>query len=150
VLSAQVYATDGVTPVPGKGPLAEGADFSLVFDGAACELTLRTLTAPAVIGVGERLKIVYRTQLDTNTQNAVMLTNVAGAVEWFNGPMSDQMRLAYTSELTDGTVGTVDHEDAHTGSSRPRHEGEKAATLQVDGMSPGIVDPGDYLLYTIT
>src|SRR5690606_4203706 len=50
---------------------------------------------------------------------------------------------------TDGTIDTVDHEDAHTVSIMPRLYAEKAAVLQVDGMSPGIVDPGDYLRYTI-
>lgn len=149
ILSAQVYATDGVTPVPGKGPLAAGTDFSVAFDGVSCELMLRTLSADAVIGIGERLKIVYRTQLDANTRNAVMLTNVAAAVEWFNGPASDPMRLAYTRELTDGTVDTVDHEDAHTVVVMPRLYAEKAAALEVDAMSPGIVDPGDVLRYTI-
>src|SRR5690606_11239085 len=79
----------------------------------------------------------------------VMLTNVAAAVEWFNGPASDPMRLAYTRELTDGTVDTVDHEDAHTVVVMPRLYAEKAAALEVDAMSPGIVDPGDVLRYTI-
>ncbi|MCH8116763.1 MAG: hypothetical protein IIA78_01430, partial [Proteobacteria bacterium] len=41
VLSAQVFAADGVTPVPGKGPLVEGTDYSLSFVGVpTCELTL--------------------------------------------------------------------------------------------------------------
>ena len=39
VLSARVFAADGVTPVPGKGPLVQGTDYSLVYNGAACELT---------------------------------------------------------------------------------------------------------------
>ena len=32
----------------------------------------------------------------------------------------------------------------------PRLYAEKSAALQVDAMSPGIVDPGDVLRYTIT
>ena len=55
VLSARVFAADGVTPVPGKGPLVQGTDYSLAYNGAACELTFNTLTAASVIGVGERL-----------------------------------------------------------------------------------------------
>mgnify|MGYP000526600074 CR=1 FL=1 len=39
----------------------------------------------AMIGPGERLVVRYRTQLDADTQDGVALTNVAGAVEWFNG-----------------------------------------------------------------
>ena len=55
---------DGVTPVPGKGPLVQGTDYSLVYNGAACELTFTTLnTAASVISENERLLITYRTQL---------------------------------------------------------------------------------------
>ena len=42
ILSAQVFGVDGITPVPGKGPLTEGVDYTLNFSGApSCELTLR-------------------------------------------------------------------------------------------------------------
>lgn len=115
VQSAQVFAADGVTPVPGKGPLISGTDFSVSYNGAAtCELTLTLLTAASTIGPNERLIITYRTELDANTQNGVALTNVAGATQWFNGDISNTDRQAYTRTLTDGTVGTLDHEDAHT------------------------------------
>ena len=53
VLSAQVFAADGVTPVPGKGPLVAGSDFTLSYAGApTCALTLAMLTPAAVIGAG--------------------------------------------------------------------------------------------------
>ena len=42
IQSARVFAADGVTPVPGKGPLVQGADYSLAYNGAACELTFIT------------------------------------------------------------------------------------------------------------
>ena len=132
VLSARVFAADGVTPVPGKGPLVQGTDYSLVYNGAACELTLNTLTAASVIGVGERLMIAYRTQLDAGTQNGITLTNVAGATQWYNDADTNPNRTAYTRTLTDGTVGIVDHEDAHTVTVVPRLYAEKAAALQVD------------------
>ena len=149
VLSARVFAADGVTPVPGKGPLVQGTDYSLVYNGAACELTFNTLTAASVIGVSERLVIAYRTQLDSDTQYGSPLTNVAGATQWFNDDDTNPTRLVYTRTLTDGTVGIVDHEDAHTVAVVPRLYAEKAAALQVDSMSPGIVDSGDVLRYTI-
>ena len=149
VLSARVFAADGTTPVPGKGPLVQGTDYSLVYDGAACELTFRTLTAASVVGVGERLIIAYRTQLDADTQNGITLTNVVGATEWFNDFGSNPGRSVYTRTLTDGTVGTFDHEDAHTVNVMPRLYAEKAAALQLDRLSPGLVDPGDVLRYTI-
>ena len=46
VTSARVFAADGVTPVPGKGPLVQGTDYSLAYNGAACELTLNDADAP--------------------------------------------------------------------------------------------------------
>ena len=115
VLSAQVFAADGVTPVPGKGPLISGTDFSLSYDGAPiCELTLTMLTAAGVIGSNERLIITYRTQLDADSQDGATLTNIAGATQWFNGDSSNTDRQTYTRTLTDGSVGVLDHEDAHT------------------------------------
>jgi uncharacterized repeat protein (TIGR01451 family) len=149
ILSARVFAADGVTPVPGKGPLAQGTDYSLVYDGATCELTLNTLTAASVIGVGERLRIAYRTQLDSDTQYNSALTNVAGATQWYNAAATNPGRTAYTRTLTNGTVGITDHEDAHTVTIVPRFYADKAAALQVDSLSPGIVDAGDVLRYTI-
>jgi uncharacterized repeat protein (TIGR01451 family) len=143
VTSARVFAADGVTPVPGKGPLVEGTDYSLAYNGTACELTLTTLTTASVIGVGERLIVAYRTQLDSGTQYGAPLTNVAGATAWH------PLRTSYTRTLTDGTVGIVDHEDAHTVTIVPLLYAEKSAALQVDAMSPGIVDAGDTLRYTI-
>ena len=149
VTSARVFAADGVTPVPGKGPLVEGTDYDLVYNGTACELTLTTLSTPSVIGVGERLIVAYRTQLDSGTQYGAPLTNVAGATQWYNAPSWHPLRTTYTRTLTDGTVGVVDHEDAHTVSIVPLFFADKAAALQVDAMSPGIVDAGDVLRYTI-
>ena len=109
ILSARVFAADGVTPVPGKGPLVQGVDYSLVYNGAACELTLNTLSAASVIGVDERLLISYRAQVDADAQNGTLLTNVAGATRWLNPG-----NVVFTRVLTDGTPTVVDHEDAYT------------------------------------
>lgn len=149
ILSARVFAADGVTPVAGKGPLVQGTDYSLDYDGATCELTINALTAASVIGVGERLRIAYRTQLDADTQYNSALTNVVGATQWYNAAATNPGRTAYTRALTNGTVGITDHEDAHTVTIVPRFYADKAAALQVDSMSPGIVDAGDVLRYTI-
>ncbi len=150
ILSARVYAADGVTPIAGKGPLTQGSDYTLAYNGAACELTLRTLSPASVIGVGgQRLIVTYRTQLDTPFTYGGALTNVVGATEWFNDASSNPARLGYTRVVTNGTVGIVDHEDAHTVGVVARLYADKAAALQVDGSSPGVVDPGDVLRYTI-
>jgi uncharacterized repeat protein (TIGR01451 family) len=115
ILSARVFQADGVTPVPGKGPLTAGTDYTVSFTGApACTLTLNLLSAAAVLGSTQRLIVTYQTQLDANTQKGVTLTNVAGATQWYNGPSSNAGRLSYTCLLTNGTPGVLDCQDAHT------------------------------------
>jgi hypothetical protein len=45
IVSAQVFAADGVTPVPGKGPLNPGTDYVLSFSSApTCQLNLTMRT----------------------------------------------------------------------------------------------------------
>jgi large repetitive protein len=115
VLSARVFQADGVTPVPGKGPLTAGTDYTLSYAGAsACTLTLNMLSAAAVISPTQRLIVTYQTQLDANSQNGATLTNVAGTTVWYNGPSSDAGRQIYTCTLTNGTPGVLDCQDAHT------------------------------------
>ena len=152
VLSAQVFAADGVTPAPGKGPLIAGTDFTLSYSGApTCELTLNVLTAAGTIGPGERLIINYRTQLDADAQNGATLTNVAGAIQWFNGDSSNTGRQTYTRTLTDGTEGTLDHEDAHTVTvALSGYFFEKTVANLTSGANPATTAvPGDTLRYTL-
>jgi uncharacterized repeat protein (TIGR01451 family) len=113
ILSAQVFQADGITPA--KAPLVPGSDFSINYNGApTCELTLTMLTAAGTIGANQHLIIAYRTQLDANSQAGTQLTNVAGAIQWFNGDPSVSTRKASTRPLTDGTPGVLDFQDAHT------------------------------------
>jgi uncharacterized repeat protein (TIGR01451 family) len=114
VVSSQVFQADGVTPVAGKGPLVAGADFSISYNKPTCELTLTMLTAAATISLSQRLIIAYRTQLDANSQNGATLTNVAGAIQWFDGAPNISTRHGFTRTLTDGTPGVLDFQDAHT------------------------------------
>ncbi|GAC1693067.1 MAG: hypothetical protein PVS2B3_02200 [Steroidobacteraceae bacterium] len=115
ILAAQVFQSDGVTPVPGKGPLTAGTDYTFGYAGApACTLTLNLLSAAAAIGPTQRLLVTYQTQLDANTQNGAALTNVAGATQWYSGPSSDPSRQSSTCTLTNGTPGVLDCQDAHT------------------------------------
>ena len=150
IQSVRVFAADGVTPIPGKGPLVQGTDYSLAYDGTTCELTLTTMTAASaasVIAVGERLMIAYRTQLDADSQDGVTLTNVAGATQWFNADASTE----YRRTLTDGTVGVGDHEDAHTVTvDLPVLRFEKTVVNVTTGEDPGTVaTPGDTLRYRL-
>jgi uncharacterized repeat protein (TIGR01451 family) len=152
LLTAQVFAADGVTPVPGKGPLISGTDFVFNYNGVpVCELTLSMLTAAGAIGPNERLIITYRTQLDADSQDGAALTNVAGATQWFNGDSSNADRQVYTRTLTDGTVGVLDHEDAHTVTVElSGYFFEKSVANLTSGVSPTTTAaPGDTLRYAL-
>jgi len=152
ILGAQVFAADGVTPVAGKGALNPGSDYSLTYSAApACQLNITMLTAAAAIGANQRLIIRYRTQLDSNTQNNVALTNVAGAVQWFNGDSSNANRKSYARTLTNGTPGIADHEDAHTVTSAVTgYFFDKTVANLTSGVNPAkTAKPGDKLRYTL-
>jgi len=149
VLSAQVFAADGVTPVPGKGPLVGGTDYTVSFAGApTCELTFTALSAASTIGAGERLIVSYQAVLDNDTNNGLELTNVAGAVQWFNGAPGISGRQNYTRTLTDGTPGSLDHEDAHTVTAALFGSYfNKTVTNVTSGGTTAA--PGDTLRYTL-
>ncbi len=152
ILSVQVFASDGVTPVAGKGPLTQGIDYSLSYSAAPnCQLDITMLTAAGTVGPNERLIIRYRTRLDGDTQDGVTLTNVAGTIQWFNGDSSNPDRQVYTRTLTNGTVGTPDHEDAHTVTvALTGYFFEKTVANLTSGVDPTTTaGPGDTLSYTL-
>jgi len=152
ITSAQVFAADGVTPVVGKGPLSVGSDYLLNYSAAPdCELDISLLSAAGRIGPNERLIIRYRTQLDASTQDAVALTNIAGAIQWFNAISSDPARLTYARTLSNGTVGVIDHEDAHTVTTAlAGYFFEKTVANLTSGANPALTAaPGDRLRYTL-
>src|SRR5207249_1207820 len=152
ILSAQVFAADGVTPVPGKGPLNTGSDYSRSYGAAPnCQLDITMLTAAGRIGPNERLILRYRTQLDANTQNGVTLTNVAGAIQWFNDTSSNPNRKTYTRTLTNGTPGVLDHEAAFTVTvALSGYVFDKTVADLTSGATPATTAaPGDKLRYTL-
>ena len=152
ITSAQIVGADGTTPVPGKQNLTEGSDFSLDFSGAPqCELSLTMLSAATAIGPDEHLVITYRPQLDDDTQNGITLTNVAGATGWFSADPSDRNRQSYDRTVTNGTVGTSDHEDAHTVTvALTGFFFEKSIENLSTGTNPAaIAAPGETLRYTL-
>ncbi len=152
ILSAQVFAADGVTPVPGKGPINPGIDYTLTYRGPPdCQLDLAMMTAAASIGPTERLIVRYRTELDANTQNGVALTNVAGAIQWFNGASGNPSRVAYDRTLTNGTPGVADFQDAHTVTVvLTGFFFEKTVADLTSGVDPAATaSPGDRLRYTL-
>jgi uncharacterized repeat protein (TIGR01451 family) len=152
VLDARVYAADGSSTVPGKGPLVEGTDYAVTWAGApACELTFVLSGPAAAVGVGERLIINYQARLDDDSRTGIALTNVAGAVEWFGSSDSNPDRQTFSRTLTDGTPGTVDHQDAHTvNAALIGLFFEKTVANLTSGASPAVTAaPGDRLRYTL-
>jgi len=147
ILSAQVFQANGVTPVPGKGPLVPGTDFSINYNGApTCELTLTMLTAAATISQNQRLIINYQTQLDANSQIGAALTNVAGAIQWFDGNSTTPNRKTFTGPLTNGTPGVLDNQDAHTVMVVMS---QLTITKQVSVVGGGAALPGGQLDYLV-
>src|SRR5207249_3923593 len=95
--------------------------------------------------------IRYRTQLDAKTQNGVTLTNVAGAIQWFNGDSSIPSRKSYTGTLTNGTPGIADNQDAHTVTvAVSGYFFDKTVADLTSGVNPAkTAAPGDKLRYTL-
>ena len=154
VLSAQVFQSDGVTPV--SGVLAAGTDYAVAFrPSPVCELDIAMLSAAAVVGASERLLVTYEARLDATTPDGVLLTNVAGATEWASAdgtnPATAGDVIGFARVLTDGTVGTVDHEDAHTTAvALPAVQFDKTVTNVTTGETPATsASPGDTLRYQL-
>src|SRR5205823_6452542 len=101
---------------------------------------------PATIGPSQHLIITYRTQLDANSQNGVQLTNIAGAIQWFDGDPSIPTRQGFTRTLTDGTPGILDFQDAHTVTVVVTG---LAITKQVSVVGGGPALPGGQLDYLV-
>jgi large repetitive protein len=133
-------------------PLVQGTGYSLTYTGPpTCQLTLTLLDAAGPIGPNEHLILTYRTKLDADTDNGISLTNVAGVTQWSNDASTNTNRQIYTRTLTNGTVGTLDHEDAHT--LTVQLSGvffEKTVMNLRSGQNPATVAaPGDTLRYTL-
>ena len=153
-VTAQIFLADGVTPV--TAPLAEGTDFVVAFAGEpACTFAITMQSATAALPEDNRLIVTYQTALDVDTPAAQALTNVAGATQWFSmdtaGAGATGETRTYTRTLTDGTVGVLDHEDAHTANSvAPVISLQKRVVNLTTGQDPGTnASPGDTLRYSI-
>ena len=82
------------------------------------------------------------------------LTDVAGATEWWSTDGSDPEtvsdRRQYSEVLTDGTVGVVDHEDAHSvGVALPAFLFEKTVHDPTSGALLASAAPGDTVRYRL-
>ncbi len=153
-LQAQVFDSLGTTPV--SPVLVEGVDYTATFVGApTCELTIEAVTATAVVGATERLIVSYETTLDIGSDDGATLTNVAGATRWYSADGSNPAtvgdRRVFNRVLTDGTVGALDHEDAHsTTGELPLYQFELTVANVTQGVDPATVaTPGDTLRYRV-
>jgi uncharacterized repeat protein (TIGR01451 family) len=149
-VTAEVFQANGTTTV--SGPLAAGSDFSTTWNGApSCTFSLTMLSATAVVGPDQRLIVTYQTVLDADSQDGATLTNIAGAVQWFSADASSSQRRTFTRTITDGTVGTLDFQDAHTIIvGLPNYLFEKTVTNVTTGQSPATqASPGDRLRYQL-
>ncbi|MDR7134989.1 putative repeat protein (TIGR01451 family)/fimbrial isopeptide formation D2 family protein [Lysobacter niastensis] len=132
--------------------LTQGVHYTLSYTGApTCELSLTLLDAAGSIAPGEHLVLEYRTKLDADTQNGATITNVAGATRWYNDSSVNPARVEVTRALTNGTVGTDDHEDAHSlAVLLSGYFYEKTVRNVTTGESPAATAaPGDVLHYTL-
>ena len=124
------------------------------FTGApGCTLTVSMLTPAAAIGPDQRLIVSYQASLDQGTSLDAVLTNVAGATQWFSADAatSGGEGREYSRVLTDGTVGVLDHEDAHTiFVTLPVLRFDKTVTNLTSGADPAVeATPGDRLRYSL-
>ena len=151
-IRAQIFLADGVTPV--GAPLIEGTDFVTAFRGAPdCLLSITMQTPGGRIEAGQHLIVSYEATLDIDSLNGAMLTNVAGANEWFSADASAAgVARVYNATLSDGSPGVDDHEDEHTVLvEAPVLDIEQTVRNLTSGQYPGTnAEPGDTLHYTIS
>ncbi|MDO8988390.1 MAG: isopeptide-forming domain-containing fimbrial protein [Sideroxyarcus sp.] len=154
ITSAQIYDSLGNPVLP---VLTAGVDYVTAFAAApSCTLTITTRSAAAAIGANQRLVVTYTAQLDSDTAYATTLTNIAGATQWFSadtaGAGATTGQHTYTGTITDGTVGTLDHQDAWTVSSQTPSLSFSETVMNVTTATnpAATATPGDLLRYTIT
>jgi uncharacterized repeat protein (TIGR01451 family)/fimbrial isopeptide formation D2 family protein len=149
-VTARIFAADGVTPV--SGPLVNGTDYTLTWNGgssSAGQLTL-TLLDTAKIAPTQRLIITYTAQLDsTGVASDTTLTNIAGATKWFSAKSSSGGE--YDRTITDGTPGTLDFQDAWSvTAAQAGYYFQKTVRDLTTGIYPATTAfPGDKLHYTL-
>jgi len=146
ITSVGIYDNIGPTLITA---LAPGTDYIVNYSG--CTLTL-TMQSTAVLAADNNLIITYDAQLDADTPHTSVLTNIAGATQWFSQDTASATSeiQSYTKTLTDGTTSTADHEDASTVTSgTPTVTVEKQVFNVTTNQIGTTATPGDTLRYTI-
>lgn len=138
--------------------LTQGAGADYVVNYSGCTLTFTMQTTTASIEPTNRLMITYDAELDSDTPHGSSLTNYAWATEWFSqdtaGAGATGETRTYTGALSaspnQGTVGTLDHEDAYTISSdMPTLTVTKDVYNVTTSASGTNASPGNLLRYAI-
>ncbi|MGL6161793.1 isopeptide-forming domain-containing fimbrial protein [Microbulbifer sp.] len=133
--------------------LNAGEHFNTVFDPANCTLTITTSGAAAMVPADHRLLFSYDAYLDADTADGDSLINVAGVELWHSWDSTGPDARQYTRPApTDGTPGTLDHEDAYTITAAvPSVSFYKVVENVTSGDSPAsTASPGDTMRYTLT
>ena len=150
-VTARMYDALGTTPI--AATLVQGTDY--VYSYAGCTLTLTMQSTAAAVASDTHLVITYDAALDADAPYGTAYTNIAGATQWFSldtaGAGATGQIRTYTKAITNGTVGTLDHEDALTvASATPTVTVEKRVLNIRTGLYDGNAIPGDKLRYEIT
>jgi uncharacterized repeat protein (TIGR01451 family) len=110
-VTAQLYLADGTTPV--GGPLVAGSDFTFNFTGApSCTLTITMQSVPAPFRQQSADYYPGTARCRQRKRRAHQRGRRDPVVQRQPGP--GVTPRTYTRVLTNGTVGTLDHEDAHS------------------------------------
>jgi uncharacterized repeat protein (TIGR01451 family)/fimbrial isopeptide formation D2 family protein len=151
---AQMYLADGTTTV--GGVLLQGTDYVVNYSACTLTLTMQTAAAAIVASATEnnRLIITYQAELDSDTPHNSSLTNTAAVTQWFSldtaGAGATGEIRTYTRALTNGSVGTLDHEDAYmVTTDTPAVTITKNVYNVTTGQSGIAASPGDTLRYSI-
>jgi uncharacterized repeat protein (TIGR01451 family)/fimbrial isopeptide formation D2 family protein len=149
-VSARIVAADGVTLVR---LLGAGTDYTVTFaPSPTCQFSLALTAAGGAIAPNQRLLVTYDSSLDPGfTSDGAQLTNVAGAVQWFNDAASNAARVAFNRSLTDGTPALLDHQDNQVVTAGlTGYYFEKTVENLATGAYPATTAaPGDRLRYRL-
>lgn len=142
-VTAEIFAADGTTSV---AVLNEPTDF--VFTKVGCDLTFVMQTATAVIEPDQHLIVTYKSELDAAVLDGTVLTNIAGATQWFSNDVAP--RRTYTKVLDAGD-GLQLHEDtAVVTAALSGYYFQKTVINMTTGEDPATTAvPGDKLRYKL-
>lgn len=154
-LSASIVGTTSVTPLtyPGDYTLSPSP-----YDGS-CQFILTMTDTGGPIAPNKHLIITYDTQIDPiispdSPTDGSVLTNVAGATQWYSGDSTTGGRRTYGNgpgSLSNGTPGTPDFQADHSVTAALHgYYFEKTVTNLTSLEDPAITaSPGDTLHYKL-